>query len=85
MAGLRVGVESRPHRGMDEEHQKGTLRFPRPPGLAYVCVEEPSGCPSSVPPVATATADSAEVRFQGTTASFGRRAESAQRSGTRTN
>ena len=33
--------------------------------LSYVCVDEPQGRPSSVPPVVAATADIAAVRFHG--------------------
>src|SRR5205807_1867852 len=34
-------------------------------GLAYVCVDEPQGFRSSVPPVVAATTDLAVVRFHG--------------------
>jgi uncharacterized protein YecE (DUF72 family) len=33
--------------------------------MAYVCVDEPQGFPSSVPPVLAATSDLAVVRFHG--------------------
>jgi uncharacterized protein YecE (DUF72 family) len=65
LPGLRVSVEFRQRRWMDDEHREGTLDFLARHHLAYVCVDEPQGFPSSVPPVAAATADVAEVRFHG--------------------
>jgi uncharacterized protein YecE (DUF72 family) len=62
---LRVAVEFRQHRWMDEEHRDGTLDFLTRHNLVYVCIDEPQGFPSSVPPIAAATADIAEVRFHG--------------------
>jgi uncharacterized protein YecE (DUF72 family) len=58
-------VDSTFYRWMDDEHRERTLDFLARHGLAYVCVDEPQGFPSSVPPVAAATADVAEVRFHG--------------------
>jgi uncharacterized protein YecE (DUF72 family) len=65
LPGLQVSVEFRQHRWMDENHRERTLDFLARRGLAYVCVDEPQGFPSSVPPVAAATADWAEARFHG--------------------
>jgi uncharacterized protein YecE (DUF72 family) len=65
LPGVRASVEFRQHRWMDDEHREHTLDFLARHGLAYVCVDEPQGFPSSVPPVAAATADVAEVRFHG--------------------
>jgi uncharacterized protein YecE (DUF72 family) len=62
---LQVSVEFQQHRWMDQEHRERTLDFLDRHGLAYVCVDEPQGFPSSVPPVAVAIADWAEVRFHG--------------------
>jgi uncharacterized protein YecE (DUF72 family) len=45
--------------------QERTLGFLRDLGASYVCVDEPQGFPSSVPPVAAATASTAVVRFHG--------------------
>ena len=61
----QVAVEFRQSRWMDEAHREGTLRFLAEHGLSYVCVDEPQGFRSSVPPLAAATADVAEVRFHG--------------------
>jgi len=65
LAEYRVAVEFRQRRWMDEEHRESTLAFLQEHHLAYVCVDEPQGFRSSVPPVAAATAQVAEVRFHG--------------------
>jgi uncharacterized protein YecE (DUF72 family) len=46
---------------VDEEHRGGTLDF----RLAFVCADEPQGFPDTLPPIAAATADIAEVRLHG--------------------
>ncbi len=49
-----------------EERQRGeTLSFLRENRLSFVCVDEPQGFSSSVPPLAEATGDIALVRFHG--------------------
>jgi uncharacterized protein YecE (DUF72 family) len=58
-------VEFRQSRWMDEAHAATTLAFLEERGFAYVCVDEPQGFRSSMPPVAAATADVAVVRFHG--------------------
>jgi len=65
LEGIHVGVEFRQRRWMDDAHCEETLDFLTRHGLVYVCVDEPQGFPSSVPPVAAATADIAYVRFHG--------------------
>jgi len=65
LAEYRVAVEFRQQRWMDEAHRESTLSFLEEHHLAYVCVDEPQGFRSSVPPVAAVTADLAEVRFHG--------------------
>jgi uncharacterized protein YecE (DUF72 family) len=69
LAGLldeyRVAVEFRNGRWLDEEHRAETFGFLERHGLTYVCVDEPQGFRSSVPPVTALTADVAEVRFHG--------------------
>lgn len=65
LRGDRVAVELRQGRWMDDEHRERTLTFLEERDLAYVCVDEPQGFASSVPPVAAATADVAVVRFHG--------------------
>jgi uncharacterized protein YecE (DUF72 family) len=65
LAEYRVAVEFRQQRWMDEAHRQTTLSFLEEHRLSYVCVDEPQGFRSSVPPVAAATAAVAEVRFHG--------------------
>lgn len=62
----RAAVEFRQHLWMDEKHAEHTLTFLDERDLAYVCVDEPQGFKSSVPPAVAATADDvAVVRFHG--------------------
>lgn len=61
----RVAVEFRNATWLSERNREETLRFLREHGLVYTCVDEPQGFPSSVPPVAAATASVALVRFHG--------------------
>ena len=60
-----LAVEFRNRTWMEERNQEETLSFLRKNGLAYVSVDEPQGFPSSIPPVAEATAPLAIVRFHG--------------------
>lgn len=61
----RGAVEFRNALWMNPEHQEGTLALLGDLGLAYICVDEPQGFASSVPPVAAATTDLGFVRFHG--------------------
>ena len=58
-------VEFRNGRWLDGTECETTLELLESTGLAFVCVDEPAGFPSSVPPVVAATADLAVVRFHG--------------------
>ena len=62
---FQLAVEFRNGRWLDEEHMDETLNFLERHRLAYVCVDEPQGFKSSVPPVVAVTAPVAEVRFHG--------------------
>jgi len=62
---FQLAVEFRNGRWLDEEHMSDTLDFLERHSLAYVCVDEPQGFKSSVPPVVAVTAPVAEVRFHG--------------------
>ena len=62
---FQLAVEFRNGRWLDEEHMDETLNFLERHTLAYVCVDEPQGFKSSVPPVVAVTAPVAEVRFHG--------------------
>ena len=58
-------VEFRNGRWMEGDECEATLEFLEKEGLSFVCVDEPAGFPSSVPPVVAATTDLALVRFHG--------------------
>lgn len=62
---FQLSVEFRNDRWLDEEHRTDTLDFLERHGLAYVCVDEPQGFKSSVPPIVAVTAPIAAVRFHG--------------------
>jgi uncharacterized protein YecE (DUF72 family) len=62
---MRGAVEFRQRAWLDDGHRESTLAFLEERELAYVCVDEPQGFRSSVPPVAAATAEVAVVRFHG--------------------
>ncbi len=62
----RVAVEFRHKSWMEERNREETLSFLEQNGLPFVGVDMPKGFPSSIPPVAAATAkDLAMVRFHG--------------------
>jgi uncharacterized protein YecE (DUF72 family) len=65
LAPFRMAVEFRNRTWMDAAHCDETLAFLRAHGISYVCVDEPQGFPSSVPPIAEATAELAMVRMHG--------------------
>lgn len=62
---FQLAVEFRNARWLDDEHMSDTLDFLERHSLAYVCVDEPQGFKSSMPPVVAVTAPVAEVRFHG--------------------
>jgi uncharacterized protein YecE (DUF72 family) len=62
---FQLAVEFRNGRWLDEDHMDETLNFLERHRMAYVCVDEPQGFRSSVPPVVAVTAPVAEVRFHG--------------------
>ncbi|MPZ28247.1 MAG: DUF72 domain-containing protein [Micromonosporaceae bacterium] len=64
-APLPVAVELRHASWFDGDNQQETLQFLGEHRLPYVCVDMPQGHRSSIPPVLTATADLAVVRFHG--------------------
>jgi uncharacterized protein YecE (DUF72 family) len=62
----RIAVEFRNSRWFGEKGEKRTLDFLRDNKLPLVCVDEPQGFPSSIPPVAEATSPEVSlVRFHG--------------------
>ena len=62
---FRLAVEFRNHRWLDGDECERTLGFLEDLDLAFVCVDEPQGYDSSMPPVVAATSDLAIVRFHG--------------------
>ena len=52
-------------RWLSERNRDRTLRFLSEQRIPLVCVDEPQGFPTSVPPVAEATAEVGVVRFHG--------------------
>src|SRR5438270_9063600 len=58
-------VEFRNGRWLNDDECDRTFEFLEEQGLAYVCVDEPQGFDSSLPPVVAATSDLAVVRFHG--------------------
>ena len=63
--GIPLCVEFRHGRWLDGNECESTLELLESTGVTFVCVDEPAGFPSSVPPVVAATADLAVVRFHG--------------------
>ncbi len=61
----RIAVEFRHSSWLSEGNIAGTIAFLRDNNLPYVCVDEPQGFDSSVPPLALATSDIAVLRFHG--------------------
>ena len=61
----RGAVEFRNAQWLDAAHREQTLALLGDCDLSYVCVDEPQGFPSSVPPIVAATNRLACVRFHG--------------------
>jgi uncharacterized protein YecE (DUF72 family) len=61
----RIAVEFRHNSWLNEKNSERTLAFLRDNNLPYVCVDEPQGFQSSMPPLAEATADIGLIRFHG--------------------
>ncbi|MFC1905935.1 DUF72 domain-containing protein [Chloroflexota bacterium] len=63
--GYDLAIEFRNNSWLSTANYAETINFLRRNELAYVCVDEPQGFKSSVPPVAEATAETALVRYHG--------------------
>ena len=61
----RVAVEFRHNSWLNEKNRERTFSFLRENNLPFVCVDEPQGFKSSIPPLAQITSDIALVRFHG--------------------
>ena len=62
---LRLCVEFRHARWLEGGDCEPTLELLEELGVSFVCVDEPAGSPSSMPPVVAVTSDLAVVRFHG--------------------
>ena len=62
---FRGAIEFRNETWMKGAQAENTLAMLGDLGLSYICVDEPQGFQSSVPPIAAATAEPAFVRFHG--------------------
>jgi uncharacterized protein YecE (DUF72 family) len=65
LSGFRVAVEFRTGSWLNDERRKSTLGFLKENDIGLVCVDEPQGLASSVPPLAEITASFGVVRFHG--------------------
>ena len=61
----RIAVEFRHSSWLNEGNRERTLSFLRDNDLPFVCVDEPQGFGSSVPPIVEATSNIGLVRFHG--------------------
>jgi uncharacterized protein YecE (DUF72 family) len=61
----KLAVEFRHGSWLNDKNRDRTLAFLQDNDLAYVCVDEPQGLRSSVPPIAEATSGVGMVRFHG--------------------
>ena len=61
----RIAIEFRHSSWVNDQNRERTLSFLRDNDLPFVCVDEPQGFRSSIPPVVAATSDLALVRFHG--------------------
>lgn len=67
---FRAVVEFRSKTWMEGDERESALNTLGGLGISYICVDEPQGFASSVPPVAAATANPAYVRFHGRNAAM---------------
>ena len=65
LADFPLAVEFRVGSWLEEKHREETLAVLKQHGMALVCVDEPQGLKTSVPPLAIVTAPLAVVRFHG--------------------
>ncbi len=65
LPGLRLCVEFRHARWLEGNDCERTFELLEELGVSFVCVDEPAGFPSSMPPVVAVTSDLAVVRFHG--------------------
>ena len=63
-------MEFRHNSWLNEKNRERTIEFLTDNKLPFVCVDEPQGFKSSVPPVIEATSDIAIIRFHGRNAAI---------------
>jgi len=61
----RLAIEFRNNVWLNDRNRNNTIDFLRRNALPFVCVDEPQGFKSSVPPVSEVTSDMGLVRFHG--------------------
>jgi uncharacterized protein YecE (DUF72 family) len=61
----RIAVEFRHNSWFNEKNLEKVVRFLHDNRISYICVDEPQGFKTSIPPLALATADIGVVRFHG--------------------
>ncbi len=61
----RIAIEFRHNSWVNEKNRARTMSLLRDNNLPFVCVDEPQGFKSSVPPIVEATSDIGLVRFHG--------------------
>ena len=61
----RIAIEFRYSAWVNEKNRAQTMRFLRNNNLPFVCVDEPQGFKSSVPPIVESTSGIGLVRFHG--------------------
>ena len=61
----QLAVEFRHNSWLNEKNMERTLDFLKANQMAYVCVDEPQGFQSSVPPVTAVTSNIGVIRFHG--------------------
>lgn len=62
---FKLAVEFRNASWLNEQWLEQTLGFLREHDISYVCVDEPQGYPTSMPPLADATSNVGYLRFHG--------------------
>jgi uncharacterized protein YecE (DUF72 family) len=65
LSGYQLAIEFRNGLWLNQRNEEKTFDFLRDNSLSFVCVDEPQGFKSSVPPLAEATSSFALVRFHG--------------------
>jgi uncharacterized protein YecE (DUF72 family) len=65
LSGMRMAVEFRRPAWLDHDRQKATLDLLKKNAIILICVDEPQGFATSVPPVVAVTSEISIVRFHG--------------------